>query len=101
MSPGAAEMLEYLRKAVVGLLQNQKSLESEQEENAAPSVSNESEENADKSALELLIDYFKEHGMPKNLVVCDNCHRDIKNSEPHYHCSICGDDNFDLCQQWF
>jgi ankyrin repeat protein len=68
-----------------------------------------------KAVVQLLLEHCEEHGIPvhdrdkhvsSRLLVnpnshlfCDNCDARIPDSDPHYHCSICDDDDFDICQK--
>jgi ankyrin repeat protein len=63
----------------------------------------------------LLLHYCEEHGIAihdedmavaaklltdsKSGIICDHCHSFVPNSDPHYHCVICYNDDFDLCQK--
>jgi len=62
-----------------------------------------------------LLQYCKEHGIaihnedmavaaklltdPKSGIICDHCDSFVPNSDPRYHCIICYNDDFDLCQK--
>ena len=63
----------------------------------------------------LLLHYCEEHGIAihdedmavaaklltdsKSGIICDHCDSFVPNSDPHYHCVICYNDDFDLCQK--
>ncbi|KAI9767544.1 MAG: hypothetical protein M1840_005581 [Geoglossum simile] len=65
------------------------------------------------AVVETLLEYHEEHSMPvcegsmdaaaKSrlpiiYIYCDGCNIHIPDTEPHYHCSICNNGDFDLCQ---
>jgi hypothetical protein len=70
--------------------------------------------NGHETVVRLLEDHCKEHGIaisnsglalaqeflsrPKGRITCDNCDTRIPDSENHYHCSVCLDGDFDLCE---
>lgn len=57
--------------------------------------------------VRLLVEYYKEHGITIpdedarlfSRLFCDDCGSKILNWDAHYHCSICYDDDFDICQE--
>ncbi|KAH0536068.1 hypothetical protein FGG08_007034 [Glutinoglossum americanum] len=67
-----------------------------------------------KAVEQILLEHCQEHNIAisdedmsvtsklansSSYIYCDNCDGRIPSPDPHYHCNICDDDDFDLCQE--